>query len=161
MKRPSSRSSFLATRSTSSACGDPPKSSSTLLADIRSSQNGSHAGSSFVLNPGHAEDGNVTTAFTWPDVWIDVEGHETSGKAVRVNTRECMEYLTEGHDANKMLEDSIFRDHKELLMKFVSADTTVDLFDEKTWAGKDYSDLVETIHSIIAIRASQNQGMKS
>ena len=50
---------------------------------------------------------------------------------------------------------------KELLMKFASADTTVDLFDEKTWAGKDYSDLVETIHSIIAIRASQNQGMES
>ena len=115
----------------------------------------------FKLNLEHDEDGNMPTAFVWPDEYINIKGHDTSGNAVRVNIRECMEYLTKGHGANKILEDPNIRDHKELLMKFASAKTAVDLFDEKTWGGKDYNSLVETVDTMIAIHASQNQGVKS
>ena len=39
-------------------------------------------------------------------------------------------------DPIKILEDLIIEDNKELLLKFVVSDNTVDLFGEETWDGE-------------------------
>ena len=57
--------------------------------------------------------------------------HTVNKKAVKVNVKECMEFIvTENTDLNKVLKDELVDKNYPLLMSMASAEGTVRLFDE-------------------------------
>ena len=69
-----------------------------------------------------------------------------TNEVISVDSRQCMEYLTELADAKVMLCDTLLSVHKDLWWKMAFADDVVDLFDIETWSNVDYEPLVELVH---------------
>ena len=67
--------------------------------------------------------------------------------------------LFAGSLRNEGCQILIIVDNKDLLLKFAAFGDSVDLFDKDTLDGDDYMQLKTTVHAIIAIHASQNQGV--
>ena len=81
---------------------------------------------------------------------------------MKVDTRACLEYLTENVDPMKVLNDPLIKDNKELLWQMAAADPPVDLFDPTTWSSEvDYKPLCDVIHAYIAPHMCQNQRIES
>ena len=76
---------------------------------------------------------------------------------VKVDTKQCMEYLTELVDLKTMLEDLLVSGEKILWMKTAFACQEVDVFDVSTWDGIDYELLVDLVHQIIVPHAVHQQ----
>eukprot|EP00956_Cyclotella_meneghiniana_P013908 scaffold20456_cov91-Cyclotella_meneghiniana.AAC.1 len=100
-------------------------------------------------------------SFEFPDMEIEVKHHNTNGDSVKVNVRECMEYIIGKKHAADILPDPLIKDHKDLLYLMAGAEQAVDLFNRETWGTIDYSRLQEMIISKIAIHPAQNQGVES
>jgi len=62
-----------------------------------------------------AEQGQDMQAYRFPSKVVELEGHVSSGETVEVNTRDCLEYLTEKADPKKILEDPLINSNKDLL----------------------------------------------
>ena len=76
---------------------------------------------------------------------------------MKINTQKCMEYLTKDADANDMLRDPLVVCQWDLWMNMVFAEDVVDLFDNDSWEGVDYTPLVDLVHQRIATHPLHQQ----
>ena len=109
---------------------------------------------------GEDDNGNVDE-FVWPGETVEISGHTISGLQEKINTAECMRYLTAKADPIKILGDPLIKDVKPYLWKVASSSTPVDIFDKSTWGGDDFSPLHKLICCSVAIHASQNQRVEN
>ena len=111
-----------------------------------------------------ADEGNDMRDYCWPSKTIELEHHTTYGETVEIDTRSCMEYLTEkaSKHTEKILADPLIKDNKDLLWQMAAANQPVDLFDATTWpSGVDFEPLCDMIHAMIAPHMCQNQRIES
>ena len=107
----------------------------------------------------HSE--NDGAHFEWPSEDIQLKGHDALGRTMRVNSRNCMDYLTKSADPMEMLNDPLVKMMQPDLWKLAHSASTVDIFDESTWRGDDYKDLREIVQTIIIIHPTQNQRVEN
>ena len=109
-----------------------------------------------------ADGGQDMRDYCWPSKTIELEHHTASGETVEIDTRPCLEYLTEKADTEKILSDPLIKDNNDLLWQMAAADQPVNLFDSTTWpSGVDFEPLCDMIHVMIAPHMCQNQRIES
>ena len=104
-----------------------------------------------------ADEGKDVEDYCFPSKTIYLKGHVTTGETVEVDTRACLEYITERVDPKKVLNDPLISDNKALLWQMAAADPPVDVFDPTTWSSVDYKPLCDMIHTHIVPHMCQNQ----
>ena len=68
---------------------------------------------------------------TFADTTINLDRqHKMSQGCVKVNVKDCMEFVTAKADMNKVLQDQFIVKHKELILELASAEEVVRLFDK-------------------------------
>ena len=88
---------------------------------------------------------------------VKLEGHVSSGETVEINTRDCLDYLTEKADPKKILEDPLIKSNKNLLWQMASTEAPVNLYDSSTWpTGADFTPIVDVVHATIVPHMCQN-----
>ena len=110
------------------------------------------------------EDTEPLTSYVFESKTIKLRNQGSKKGPVMVDTRRCMEYLTELADPEvmladpkAMLADPLVSREKELLMTYAFAAKEVDLFDQSTWDGVDYEPLVDLVHELIVPHAVHQQ----
>jgi len=105
-------------------------------------------------------------AFTDPLVpaVIELSGY-VPNQTIKIDTAECMEYLTHDGDGRKLdtqtiLNHQFVRTNKTLLYEMGSSPILVDLCNIDTWGDTVFTDLVDSIHRQIAPHLSQNQRLE-
>ena len=102
--------------------------------------------------------------FSFPSELVELKNHDVSHETITVDSRDCLEYLTENADPMEILEDPLIKNNQTLLWQMAAADTPVDLFERgerKTWNGVNYSPMVKVVHEEIAPHMSQCQRVES
>ena len=108
-----------------------------------------------------ADEGNSVEDYCFPSETIKLENHMSSNEAIEINTRECMDYLTEEADPKKILDDPIIKNNKNMLWKIARADEPVDLFDCNTWpTGIDFKPLVDDTQHDFSAHVSKSTNRK-
>ena len=109
-----------------------------------------------------ADQGISVDDYRWPSKVIELKGHTVSNQTVKVNTRECLDYLMGAAEPKKILAGPLIRNHKDLWWKATSAAAPVDLFDASTWPNRiDFTPLCDIVHALIATHMCQNQRIES
>ena len=103
------------------------------------------------------DDNEPLTSHVFESKTITLKNQGSEKGSVKVDTRKCMEYLTELADPKAMLEDPLVSSEKILWMKMAFACREVDLFDSSTWEEVDYEPLVDLVHQLIVPHAVQQQ----
>ena len=91
----------------------------------------------------------------------ELQGHVVYEKIIKIDTAECMRYLTANADPIKIICNLPLQEVKPLLWKIATAENTVGVFDEETWQGVNYSGMQLFIHKMIVIHSSQNQRVEN
>ena len=84
-------------------------------------------------------------------------------KQVRINVRECMEYLTADADRSVIMSTPFVKTHWNLIQKMGMCEDVVDLFDKDSWGHNtngvpnDFSTLRDAIWNEIAIHSTHQQ----
>ena len=93
--------------------------------------------------------------FECKDIILNHQG--TGDKSVEINTRSCIDYLTEKADPKEILKDSLLTIEKDLWWKMGHAYVVVDLFDCSKWDGVNYEPLVDLVHQKVATHPLHQQ----
>ena len=96
-------------------------------------------------------------AYEFPNESITLEHHKVRNGDVVVNIRDCMTYLTANADIDYILKRRFVKNHWEQIMAISIAEETVDLFDEDTWVGHDFTSLKEAVLKEICIHPVHQQ----
>ena len=98
-----------------------------------------------------ANDGDVSMdSYVFEEEEINLLRHGQDGSPVKINARKFMEYLTKDAAVNDMLRDPLVVCQWDLRMKMAFAEDVVDLFDNDSWKGVDYTPLVDLVRQRIA-----------
>ena len=101
-----------------------------------------------------AEDDEMPIAsYVFESKNITLQHQGSDDRALTINTRECMEYLTELEDPKDMLKDILLSVQWDLWMQMAFAEDIVDLFDRSTLATNDYEPLLDLVLAKIAPHA--------
>ena len=109
----------------------------------------------------HVDEGGDHNNYNFPSETVQLKHQDVDKGLVRVDSRECMEYLTSKCGPKEILLDPLVSENKELLWFMASAEETVDLFDKSTWGDVEYDDLVEAFHKKVAIHCCNSQRTES
>ena len=109
-----------------------------------------------------AEDDEIPlTSYVFESITISLRHQESdTNEVISVDSRKCMEYLTELVDVKAMLRDTLLGVHKDLWWKMSFTGDVVDLFDSETWSTVDYEPLVDLVHQKNAPHALHQQRCK-
>ena len=107
----------------------------------------------------HIYHGNDKDSHHWPpsNKNITLKNQLRSKYDAEVNVRDFLEYITDVADLDKALSDPFVSENDELLWEMAEAETPVDIHDETTWNGIDYTPIAELIHQVAGAASSQGQ----
>ena len=88
-----------------------------------------------------AEEDRDMETYQFPSQRVHLMNQLTSNEPYEVDSAECLAYITADAEAEKILDDPLIKNNKELLLKMAYSDTPVNLFDQATWDDVDYSPL--------------------
>ena len=106
-----------------------------------------------------AEDGNVPMSshvFESKEISLQHQGLDIDSE-IKVNSRDCMEYITELANPDELLLDPLIVDQNDWWWQLANADRVVHLFDESTGGSVNYEPLVDLIHGKVAPHALHQQ----
>ena len=91
------------------------------------------------------------------DKEITLEHHKVRNGDIKVNVRDCLDYLTADADRAHILERPFVKKYWTHILEMATAEETVDLFDKDTWGDHDYSPLRKAVLSEICIHSIHQQ----
>ena len=111
----------------------------------------------------HIDGGNNKDSHQWPDSSknITVKNQIRSQYDVTINVRDFVEYISENANLEKAVSDPLFSENEDLLRKMAEAETPVNVYDETTWNGVDYTPIADIIHKAAGAALSQGQMIES
>ena len=101
---------------------------------------------------------------------IELDHNEGDLEPIKIQTDECMEYLTNGVNPFELLKVPLVQDNKALLWRMAAVPvdaTAVDVFDSATWpieedgTKHDFKPLLDEIHKRIAPHCVHGQGVEN
>ena len=95
----------------------------------------------------HIDGGNDKDSHQWPDSSkiITVENQTRSQYDVTIKVRDCLEHISENADLEKAVSDPLFSENEDLLRKMAEAETPVNVHNETTWNGENYTPIADII----------------
>ena len=111
----------------------------------------------------HIDGGNDKDSHHWPAFSknITVKNQIQSQYDVTINVRDFIEYISENANLEKAVSDPLFSENEDLLRKMAEAETPVNVYDETTWNGVDYTPIADIIHKVAGAASSQGQMIES